>query len=132
MLTCKVMRIWLRTFDIIIILFVAVLTFFSAYSVYLKPQGKSDVLIRGQSGEWIYPVETEETVIVPGPIGETIVRIHGNRAWIESSPCDNQNCVVTGQIARQGQWAACLPNSVLLMIHGTEDIEGNDVDAIVW
>jgi len=115
--------------DVIIILLAAGLTFFSAYSAYLKPYGQPHVLIRGQGGEWAFPLDAAETVVVPGPLGNTVVRIHGNRAWVESSPCENQTCVASGLLARQGQWAACLPNNVLLMIQGTGD---DDVDAVVW
>jgi len=122
------MKLRLKVSDIIIILAAAGLTFLSA-TVYMKPQRYSYVLIRGQDMEWTYPVNADETVNVPGRLGDTVVRISDSRAWVESSPCENQTCVAAGLIARQGQWAACLPNSVLLMIYGTED-EG--VDVIVW
>ena len=122
------MKIRIKFFDILIILFVAGLTLLTVYAAYMRPQGRNQILIRGQGKEWIFPVEAEETVVVPGPVGNTIVRLHENRAWIESSPCDNQNCVVTGVLVRQGQWAACLPNNVLLMVQGVQE----GVDAIVW
>ena len=115
--------------DILIILLAAGISFFSAYNAYLKPRGQDQVLIRGQGGEWTFPVNAEETVIVAGPLGDTVVKIHENRAWVESSPCENQTCVASGSVARQGQWAACLPNNVLLMIQGTG---GGDVDAVAW
>jgi hypothetical protein len=117
-----------KIFDIIIILAVAGLTFFAAYMAYMKPQGKSQVLIRGEDEEWVYPIETEATVVVTGPIGDTTVRIRGNSAWIESSPCDNHTCIAVGSISKQGEWAACLPNNVLVIVHGIED----DVDGISW
>jgi len=123
------MKTWVKIFDIIIILLVAIVTFFIAFRVYMNPQKQAQVLVRGQSREWTYPVGTEETITVPGPIGNTTVRLHGNRAWIETSPCDNQTCVAAGSVSRQGQWTACLPNNVLLMIHGAED---DDVDSFVW
>jgi len=115
--------------DIFIILLAVGLTLFSAYSAYVKPQGTAQVLIRGQGSEWAFPAGAEETVIVPGPLGDTVVRIHGNRAWVESSPCENQTCVASGSVARHGEWAACLPNNVFLLIRGTE---GEDVDTIAW
>jgi len=115
--------------DIFIILLAAGLTLFSAYGAYVKPQGKAQVLIRGQGSEWAFPAGAEETIVVPGPLGDTVVRIHENRAWVESSPCENQTCVASGSVARHGEWAACLPNNVLLLIRGTE---GEDVDTIAW
>ncbi|MCL2443017.1 MAG: NusG domain II-containing protein [Treponema sp.] len=123
------MKTLVKKFDVIIILLVAALTFFTAYFAYIKPQGQPRILIRGLDGEWTYPFKTDETIIVHGPLGDTIVRVHENRAWIESSPCNNQTCVASGSVSRQGQWAACLPNSVLLLVDGSRD---DDVDAVVW
>ena len=123
------MRSRVKTFDIPIILLAAGLTFFAAYDVYMKPHGRTQVLIRSQAREWVFPFEAEETVVVVGPLGNTTVRLRENQAWIESSPCDNQNCVVTGRLFRHGQWAACLPNNVLLVIQGTQE---NDIDDVVW
>ena len=115
--------------DILIILLAGGLTFFSVFDAYLMPRGQVQVLIRGQGGEWAFPVNAEETVTVAGPLGDTVVRIHKGRAWVEASPCENQTCVASGSLVRHGQWAACLPNNVLLMIRGTGD---DDVDAVVW
>jgi len=122
------MRVGVRIFDIIIILAVAGLTVYAFYIAYMRPQGKSLVLIRGDAGEWVYPVNAEETILLKGPIGDTTVRIHGNSAWIESSPCDNHTCIAVGSVSKQGEWAACLPNNVLLIIHGIDD----GVDGITW
>jgi hypothetical protein len=119
----------IKFIDVLIILIAAGVSFYSAYNAYIKPSGQAQILIRGQGGEWTFPVNAEETVIVAGPLGDTVVKIHENRAWVESSPCENQTCVASGHISRQGQWAACLPNKVLLMIQGTG---GGDVDAVVW
>ena len=121
------MKIRLKTFDIIIILFVAGLTFFSAYIAWMKPRERSRVLIRGQGSEWVFPAEAAQTIVVPGPLGNTTVRLGDSRAWIESSPCGNQTCVTSGSLTRQGHWAACLPNNVLLIIQGIQD---DDVDGI--
>jgi len=123
------MKLRIKIFDILIILIAAGLTVFFSYAAYKKPQGLSMILIQGQGSEWTFPLNAQETVVVPGPLGNTIVRIHDNHTWVESSPCINQTCIETGIITRQGQWAACLPNNVLLIIHGTED---DNVDAYTW
>jgi len=115
--------------DIFIILIVSAITFFSFYNAYMKPQEMTQVLIRGQKSEWTFPVDAQERIVVHGILGETVVRIENNRAWVESSPCANQTCVASGKIVRQGQWTACLPNGVLLMIQGHGDEE---VDAVAW
>jgi len=122
-----IMKLPVKIPDVFIILLSAGLTAFSAYAIYVKPQGEARVLIQGQDKEWTFQLDADETVVVSGPLGDTVVKIHGNRAWVESSPCENQTCVASGFVVRQGQWAACLPNNVLLMIHGTGD---EDVHAI--
>ena len=80
------MRIKVKTLDIIIIFAVAGLTFFAVYMAYMKPKGNAQVLIQGQDAEWVYPIEADATVVVTGPIGDTTVRVRGNRAWVEPRP----------------------------------------------
>jgi len=130
------MKTWVKIIDIFIILAVAAITFFAAYVVYIKPQEKPQVIIRGQDGEWTFPLNAEETIIVTGPIGETTIRLSKNNAWIEASPCENKNCVAAGSITKQGQWTSCLPNNVLLMIQGTSSGDAsagdNNVDSVAW
>jgi hypothetical protein len=120
------MKLRIKIPDILIILLSAGLVFFSAYGAYVKQPGASRVLIRGQGSQWYFPVDAEETVVVNGPLGDTVIKIHENRAWVESSPCENKTCVAAGAVFRQGQWASCLPNKVLLVIEGADD----DVDTV--
>jgi len=127
------MKTGVRIIDIIIILVVAAVTFFAAYTVYMKPRERLQVLIRSRDSEWTYPIKADERIVVTGPIGETVVRLGKNSAWIESSPCDSKACVASGSITKQGQWASCLPNNVLIMIQGSSGESGNrDVDSVAW
>ena len=119
-----------KPLDIVIIIFAMALTGFSAWSAYLKPRNTAQVLIEGHGRKWVFPLDAEETIAVPGPMGNTIVKIHDNHAWVESSPCDNQICVAAGHLRRHGEFAACLPNAVLVMIKGRDDAK--KPDGIVW
>ncbi|MCL2230041.1 MAG: NusG domain II-containing protein [Treponema sp.] len=120
----------IKLVDIIIIMIAACIVFFAVYAAYIKPQDMlNNILIRASEDEWTFPVNAEETIVVTGPLGKTIVRLHNSSAWIESSPCDNQTCMSAGLITKQGQWTACLPNNVLLMMQGTIN-EDDDVDAL--
>ena len=125
----SVMKKRIKILDLLIIFISASLTVSSAYAAYIKPQSPVRALIRGQDKEWTFPLETNETVTVSGPLGDTVVKINEGRAWIESSPCNNQTCVGMGYVHRQGQWAFCLPNNVMLIIEGTDD---KDIDSITW
>jgi len=122
-----IVKLW----DLIIIILALALTGFSAFAVYVKPQNISRVLIQGRDGQWIFPLDAEETVMVPGPLGNTIIKIQYRQAWVESSPCANQICVAAGHIQRLGIWVACLPNHVFLMIEGISELM-DQPDATVW
>ena len=110
-----------KSWDLAIIFLALALTGFSAWSAYLKPGNSTQVLIEGYGNRWVFPLDAEETIPVPGPLGNTIIRIHDNQAWVESSPCDNQICVAAGRLHMHGEFAACLPNMVLVMIEGRND-----------
>jgi len=118
-----------KPLDFVILLAALALAGFSAYRAYARP-ADSLIMIRGSGREWVYPLDARETVIVPGPLGNTVITIGGGYACVESSPCLNQVCVSAGRINRQGAWTACLPNNVLLFMGGTG--ETNQVDAVVW
>ena len=101
--------------------------------------------VKAESGRWIFPADAAETVIAPGPLGDTVIEIRDGAGRVLSSPCPNQNCVAAGAIHLRGQWVACLPNKVMLYIDengggeksGGRDSAGEtggdvDVDAAVW
>ena len=114
--------------DIVIIILAVGLTTVSAFTSYIKPKNTIQVMIEGPSQRWIFPLDTEETVSVKGPLGNTVVRIHGNEVWVDSSPCDNQTCVAMGHAKSRGDWVACLPNNVFFIVEGSNDIR-NITDA---
>ena len=121
----------LKIADIVIILLAIALTGFSAFVVYAQPRDTIRVVIQGSNQKWIFPLDAEETVRVRGPLGNTVVRIHGNEAWVESSPCANQTCVAMGHANSRGGWVACLPNNVFFLIEGTNE-NGTHPDITAW
>jgi hypothetical protein len=121
-----------KPLDIVVILFALALTGYSAFNAYASPQGRALVFIQGQGKEWVYPLSAEETVRVKGPLGITVVRIHDRAAWVESSPCPNKTCIAAGRLKHQGDWTACMPNKVFVIIRGEKNGQGDDVDAAVW
>jgi hypothetical protein len=118
--------------DAVIILLALGLIGFSASAAYIGPQNARQVLIQGQDRQWVFPLDAEETLRVKGPLGDTVLQIRENRAWVESSPCSNQSCVAMGQISSSGNWVACLPNNVFLIIEGKNEGTINEPDSIAW
>ena len=90
--------VFLRAFDIPVIVLAAVLTFAAGIAVYSKDTASSHVTIRCTNKTWIYPLASEEQLLVSGLIGETKVIISGGRARIVSSPCGGQTCVAAAPI----------------------------------
>jgi hypothetical protein len=106
---------------------VVLLSFYFAYAV---ADGRKLVNLKAQDAEWVFPIDAVETISVSGPLGDTVIEIRENRARITASPCTNQTCVATGAVHSPGQWAACLPNRVMVYI--TANVAEGDVDAAVW
>ncbi|MDR2192877.1 MAG: NusG domain II-containing protein [Treponema sp.] len=104
---------------------------FSVFVVYSKPHDNAQVSIRGENDAWLFPLDAEETITICGPLGDTVVEIHGNRVRVLSSSCANQTCIAQGHIKAAGQWIACLPNNVFMVIESSEK-SGEDLDASTW
>ncbi|MDR2149436.1 MAG: NusG domain II-containing protein [Spirochaetaceae bacterium] len=114
----------------VIIVSVAIIGF-SAFAVYADPTTDASITIEGAQSSWLFPLNTEETVTVSGPLGATVVQIKDGLVRILSSPCLNQTCVSAPPIGRHGQWLACLPNEVFVAIDGTVP-QGQELDALAW
>jgi hypothetical protein len=90
-----------------------------AWRVYAG-DGTAPVLhIKGETGEWYYPLDRERHVTVHGPVGDTVVAIEGGEARVLSSDCPEKLCVRSPGIKRNGEWIACLPNRVLVTVEGS-------------
>jgi len=123
-------KTYLKPLDILVLALAAVLTAAVAGMAYSGEDSSLRVVIRGPDKTWVYPLDAEVQVVVPGVIGETTVRIHDGQAAIVSSPCSGQTCVAAGALHKNGQWAACLPNRVFVLVEGAEG--GESIDAAVW
>jgi len=92
--------------------------------------GSGLVNVRGENRAWVFPADADESMVVSGPLGDTVVELKGGGARITKSPCPNQTCVSSGSIHKPGQWTACLPNRVILYIE--EGKKETDIDASAW
>jgi len=102
----------------------------SFFVVYTGIGDHGVVKLKGESGEWVFPMDTVETTGISGPLGDTVITINEGAARVTSSPCMNQTCVAAGAIRLPGQWLACLPNRVMVYID--KGTSSDDVDATTW
>jgi hypothetical protein len=124
----------LKPFDVVCFLLALIVIFLAVIPVYGGAGDQDAISIKGESGTWVFPLDAEETVAVPGPLGDTVVEIRGGRARVLVSPCQNQTCVAAGSIHAHGQWTACLPNRVLVSVEGRgkKSEQGAEIDAAAW
>lgn len=64
----------------------------------------------------------QQTVTVPGPLGETLVEVDQHRARVARDPSPRQYCVQQGWLSRPGEVAICLPNQVSIELAGREKL----------
>jgi hypothetical protein len=119
----------LKALDIAIVLAAAGAVALSAALVYGPRQGRAEVIIKGEGGEWIYPLSVDRDISIAGPLGDTHIAIRSKTVRIVDSPCPNKTCIASGAIAEPNQWIACLPNRVLVRVEGSEADEGTDAGA---
>jgi hypothetical protein len=128
----NIVRGLLRPFDLVVTGLALAITVFFSVRIYSGPVRQEELIVKGPGGSWVFPLEAEERIEVPGPLGTTVVELRDGEARVLASPCTNQLCVSAGAVRRRGQWIACLPNSVLVTVEGREDAGGEALDAAAW
>lgn len=107
-----------KVLDIAILAVALAATVFISVKIYSGGADQLYVHVTGESGEWIEPLSAHKELEIPGPLGITYVEIEGGKARIMDSPCENKLCVAMGEIDKENQWIACLPNRVFVRIGG--------------
>lgn len=113
--------------DIALILLVALAAAASGIAIYGNRSDETRLVIESPAGAWIYGLDAERTVEIPGPLGATTVRIGGGEARFINSPCPNKTCLASPPVAHAGDWNACLPNRVIIRVEGSNAVP---VDAV--
>ena len=112
-----------KALDFLAFLIAIAVTGLIAFQAYGNQSGTLQVSIKGDSGEWLFPLESDRTIEVEGPLGKTVVVIEDGSVRVSSSPCPEKICVKSGPISRPGRWIACLPNRVIISVTGRSEQE---------
>ena len=99
---------------------------FTAYGAYGRAAGEAVLLVESDQGRWLYPLDEDREIIIPGLLGDTIIHIHDHGVDVVESPCRDKICVNAGLLENPGDWTACLPNRVFIQVTGREEGEGLD------
>jgi hypothetical protein len=112
----------------IIIIAVSAITFLS-FSLINNHVSSKQCHIITRDNEYIYPLNKDKSITLEGPLGNSTIQIKDNQVFMSSSPCPLKICMKKGPISHPGDWIACLPNNILIIIKGKEN-EKTEIDII--
>ncbi|MFQ3619698.1 MAG: NusG domain II-containing protein [Spirochaetales bacterium] len=105
-----------------LVLSLLILGVFTWYA-YADPGGEAIVYIQNVTDAWMFPLNRDTSLDIPGPLGNTHVILQNGAAFVDHSPCRDKICIHMGKIRRNGEWIACLPNRVFLRIQSKQEEE---------
>lgn len=124
------MKYSLRIFDFILVSLFAVAAIFCFTRFFSSVNKKNKILIvKTPHEKYAYSLNKNVEFTTEGSIGKTKIKIENGKAFVTESCCDNKNCINMGKLSRVNDYAACLPNGIILYIEGEDEKE--KIDAIV-
>ncbi|MCQ2242072.1 NusG domain II-containing protein [Treponema sp.] len=123
------MKIKVRIFDFFIFLVFASTVAFSTVRILSGKSTKKTLIVQTRTDKYAYSLDKDLNLEFEGLIGKSRIAVSDGKAWFEDSPCENKICVESGKINGPNQWAACLPNGIIIYIEGETEKEEVDVIA---
>ena len=106
----------LKLFDYFFIILSLTVIVVVSVSAYSGAGTAESVIIETPEETYIYMLDTDQTIEVPGPLGNTIIRIVDSEVFVEDSPCRDKLCMLADPLSKAGEWNACMPNKVFIRI----------------
>ena len=100
----------------------------SILSATTRQDGTPLLILTSPTKEYIYPLDTDTTVQIPGLEGVSTIQIQQGQAQYLDSPCANKTCVAASPIHRNGEWSACLPNGIFMRVENTSSNSATDIN----
>ena len=66
-----------------------------------------------------YPLKKNGTFPLNG--GTNILVVENGEAWVSEANCPDKVCMGMGKISRNGEFIACLPNRLLVVVEGAAE-----------
>ncbi len=105
---------------VIFLISLAVVVVFSVQAFQGAGEG-SIVSVEAEGETWIHQLDEDAVLDFSGPLGTTVIEISDGSVSVLSSPCRDKICVLSKPAASDGEWIACLPNRVFLIVKGGTD-----------
>lgn len=77
------------------------------------------VTVRTADGDEIYPLNKDGVFSLNG--GTNTLVIENGEAWVSEANCPDKVCMGMGKISKNGEFIACLPNQVIIVVEGGEE-----------
>ena len=111
-----------RDLIIVAVLLAAVLgLFFLMRSRQVRDTGSGAMAVVTVDGKEIgrYPLRKSGTFPLNG--GTNILVVENGEAWVSEADCPDKVCMGMGKISRNGEFIACLPNRLLVVVEGAAE-----------
>ena len=119
----------IKLLDFVFILLVTAVTLVFFLRLSKKSNSRQKVLVaKSTQEEYVFPLDRDGEYKVLGLYGNSVIEVIGGKARFKDSPCPNKTCVQHGFISSPGEWAACLPNDVFILVEGSK--KDSSIDAV--
>ena len=111
-----------RDLILVAVLLVAALAlFFGLRSRQARDTGTGAQAVVTVDGKEIgrYPLKKSGTFPLNG--GTNILVVENGEAWVSEANCPDKVCMGMGKISRNGEFIACLPNRLLVVVEGAAE-----------
>ena len=103
-----------------VLLIAAVLALLLLRNRQEKETGSNAVVaVRTADGEAVYPLNKDGVFSLNG--GTNTLVIENGEAWVSEANCPDKICMGMGKISKNGEFIACLPNQVIIVVEGGEE-----------
>ncbi len=118
---------WLKLltpFDRKLLLVVTILVALSFLLLLRQTSGARVVVSADDKIIFVAPLDHDQLVELPGPLGITVLQIKDGAAQVISSPCVRKVCIGMGEARHSGDLLACVPNQLVIRIEGDCEEDG--------
>ncbi len=84
-----------------------------------KTRTDAVVTVRTADGDAVYPLNKDGVFSLNG--GTNTLVIENGEAWVSEANCPDKVCMGMGKISKNGEFIACLPNQVIIVVEGGEE-----------
>jgi hypothetical protein len=110
-------RVKITLADVILIISALAISGIWFFSMFVRAEPGAIVEIHDSTGLYqVIGLDENATISVPGPLGDSVIKIAGGGVVMLSSPCPDKVCINTGEIRYAGEGIVCIPNKVYAVI----------------